>query len=207
MESETIPGPLGPQAWEAGAPRAVLFPSQYVEALLLVAAERDRQVAKWGQQDHAADVWLAILGEEMGELCEALLETVFDNGPERRALGGLANIRREAVHVAAVSVAFLDWRYRALNGIKGLDDVAFCMGAVWPATVDLSKRLSETRYCDFYGPAARTGDMVGELYAQMGWIALSVARRKSGQRELDQNLRMAASAIAFLTALLRGGKP
>lgn len=77
-------------------------------ALEAVAKERERQDAKWGIQDHAHEVWLAILGEEYGELARAILETRFDNGLEAKARGGIANIRKEAVQVAAVAVAMVE---------------------------------------------------------------------------------------------------
>ena len=83
-------------------------------AIQSVLAERARQDAKWGEQNHEPVYWLGILGEEYGELCEAINETVFDNGPEARAKGGYANMRAEAVQLAAVAVAFvemLDRRY------------------------------------------------------------------------------------------------
>lgn len=82
-----------------------------IDAVLL---ERARQDAKWGQQNHDLPYWTSILGEEFGELCQAINETVFDNGPSERAKGGYENMRREAVQVAAVAVAIvemLDRRY------------------------------------------------------------------------------------------------
>jgi len=36
--------------------------------------ERIRQDIKWGEQNHRPDYWLVILGEEFGELCNAVLE-------------------------------------------------------------------------------------------------------------------------------------
>lgn len=77
-------------------------------ALLSVIKERKRQDAKWGEQNHDTNVWLGILGEEFGELCQAVNETWFDNGPEERRKGGYENIRAEAVQVAAVAVALVE---------------------------------------------------------------------------------------------------
>jgi hypothetical protein len=59
---------------------------------------------------------MAILGEEYGELCEAVNETCYRNAkrPER---GGRENIIKEAVHVAAVAVAIVE---AAMDG--GQDD-------------------------------------------------------------------------------------
>lgn len=79
-----------------------------------VVAERGRQDAKWGEQNHGLMVWMGILGEEFGELCQAVNETHFNNGPEMQEKGGYVNMRAEAVQVAAVAIQFieaLDRRY------------------------------------------------------------------------------------------------
>lgn len=75
-----------------------------------VVAERSRQEKLWGDQSHhPLSVWTMILGEEMGELCEACLETQLNGRhPER---GGLPKVRQEAVHVAAVAVALIQMTY------------------------------------------------------------------------------------------------
>ena len=39
-----------------------------------VRKERDRQNDKWGVQNYSPALWLAILGEEYGEACKAMLE-------------------------------------------------------------------------------------------------------------------------------------
>ena len=49
--------------------------SQIIESIL---AERDRQDAKWGEQNHEIFKWLAILGEEVGEINKAALENQYD---------------------------------------------------------------------------------------------------------------------------------
>jgi NTP pyrophosphatase (non-canonical NTP hydrolase) len=74
-------------------------------AILEILAERNRQDLKWGEQNHAIEKWTPILGEEFGELCEAINETIFDNGSDK---GGYENVRKEAIHVAAVAVGFLE---------------------------------------------------------------------------------------------------
>lgn len=73
-----------------------------------VTDERSRQDAKWGEQNHEPPIWLGILGEEFGELCQAINETVFDNGAEERKKGGYENMRKEAIQIAAVAVAFVE---------------------------------------------------------------------------------------------------
>jgi hypothetical protein len=73
-----------------------------IEAIL---AERDRQDKLWGEQNHFPQLWTGILGEEYGELCEAVNETVFFNNSDK---GGYQNMRKEAIHVAAVAMGFLE---------------------------------------------------------------------------------------------------
>lgn len=85
-------------------------------AILSVMEERGRQDAKWGEQNHEPTVWLGILGEEFGELCQAVNETWFDNGPEERKKGGYENMRAEAVQVAAVAVSLIECLDRRHGG-------------------------------------------------------------------------------------------
>lgn len=77
------------------------------KALRAVAIERNRQDDMWGEQNHTMDKWLTILGEEFGEVCQAIGETVLPNRskPEQ---GGYDNIMRELTHLAAVSVAMME---------------------------------------------------------------------------------------------------
>jgi len=67
--------------------------------------ERARQDEMWGVQNHPPEWWLVILMEEVGELAQAIVETHFDNGSD---LGGVANIRKEAVQCAAVAMAMIE---------------------------------------------------------------------------------------------------
>lgn len=73
-----------------------------------VKQERARQDQKWGEQNHPPFLWTSILGEEYGELCQAINETIFDNGPTERSKGGFENMKKEAVQVAAVAIAFVE---------------------------------------------------------------------------------------------------
>ena len=72
-------------------------------AIFDVLAERERQDAKWGEQNHDDATWGLILGEEFGEACQAALEARFgDSGhPE-------ANLREELVQLAAVAVSWVE---------------------------------------------------------------------------------------------------
>ena len=87
----------------------------HAKALIDVVTERGRQDAKWGVQNHPAEWWLAILGEEFWELAQAILETHFDNGPSARKLGGRSAIRKEAVQCAAVAMALVECLDRNSN--------------------------------------------------------------------------------------------
>ena len=67
--------------------------------------ERERQNAKWGEQNHDNYTWLCILGEEFGELSQAILHDTF---------GGSAKgtFKTELIHVVAVGVQWLECVYR-----------------------------------------------------------------------------------------------
>ena len=65
-----------------------------------ILVERKRQDDKWGAQQNQDDSrWATILGEEFGEVCQAVLK--------------YTNLREELVQVAAVAIAWiedLDWQ-------------------------------------------------------------------------------------------------
>lgn len=66
-----------------------------------VRAEREKQDARWGPQDHSPAEWLAILTEEVGEVSTEILKHRFGG----RAL---SEYRLELVQVAAVAVAAIE---------------------------------------------------------------------------------------------------
>lgn len=66
-----------------------------------IRTERKRQDDKWGEQDHKPSIWMAILGEEFGELCQEALR--FDFGDVKDE-----NLRAEAIQVAAVALALVE---------------------------------------------------------------------------------------------------
>lgn len=81
-------------------------------ALDMVRAERERQYTLWGSQNgRSLFEWMSILGEEYGELCEAVNETLLESAshPDR---GGLENVVKEATQVAAVAVQIIEAAYR-----------------------------------------------------------------------------------------------
>lgn len=69
-----------------------------------VLVERVRQQVKWGEQNHNAPLWFAILGEEVGEVANAFLER------------DMANYRTELIQVAAVAVAMVEAYDRGTTG-------------------------------------------------------------------------------------------
>jgi NTP pyrophosphatase (non-canonical NTP hydrolase) len=71
--------------------------------LLDVARERQRQDAKWGEQAHPPEWWLAILVEEVGEAAQEVLGIAY--GDAAKAHGDL---RTELLHVAAVAVGAVE---------------------------------------------------------------------------------------------------
>ena len=66
-----------------------------------IRKERERQLEKWGEQDHDPAWWLALLVEEVGEVAQAALHSKF-GGSEA------GNTYIELVHVAAVAVQWLE---------------------------------------------------------------------------------------------------
>ena len=73
-----------------------------------IVDERQRQDAKWGQQNHDDYRWLAILTEEVGELAQAALHDEFGG----KAAGTL---RAELIQVAAVAMSWLECLDRNAN--------------------------------------------------------------------------------------------
>ncbi len=91
-------------------------------ALELVAAERQRQNDKWGDQsgNHMFE-WMSILGEEYGELCEAVNETCFKTAHVKPERGGFEAIKREAIQVAAVATTIVEAIVRKQSAEWGVE--------------------------------------------------------------------------------------
>ena len=62
-----------------------------------VVYEHERQIAKWGIQEHSHFTWMAFLTEEVGELAEAMSEYEFRGE-------STASIYREAIQVATLAL-------------------------------------------------------------------------------------------------------
>lgn len=68
-----------------------------------VVLERHRQDKKWGIQRHSFLRWYAILGEEVGEVAEALQQ-----GMKSAKNTDADDLYKELIQVAAVAVAFAE---------------------------------------------------------------------------------------------------
>ncbi|MFC5408031.1 hypothetical protein ACFPMF_01830 [Larkinella bovis] len=71
-----------------------------------VRGERERQEAKWGQQNRRPHIYSIILNEEVGEVNKAICEWYF--GDADATLQNLKDIRSELIQVAAVAVAMVE---------------------------------------------------------------------------------------------------
>lgn len=96
-----------------------------VGVLREVGRERQRQEAKWGEQNHAPAIWLMVLGEEVGEANEAALEywanKRMGTQPHCEDPGmWLRHCRAELIQVAAVAVSMVESLDRnELAGVEG----------------------------------------------------------------------------------------
>ncbi len=71
------------------------------KALDLVRDERFKQDEKWGNQHQNSMTWMAILGEEFGEACEAALHDKFGGNHK-------GTFKKEIIQIAAVCVQILE---------------------------------------------------------------------------------------------------
>jgi NTP pyrophosphatase (non-canonical NTP hydrolase) len=86
------------------------------EIIDLILAERKSQDDKWGEQDHDLATWCLILGEEVGEVNQAVLENRFDS-PKY----SIDDVKLELIQVAAVAVSMLEsinrQQYKKAQGV------------------------------------------------------------------------------------------
>lgn len=76
-----------------------------------VLIERERQNEKWGLQRHDYGYWLAILGEEFGEVCQAIQQ-----GSVASKDTDADDLYTELIHVAAVASAIAEQVKEAEQG-------------------------------------------------------------------------------------------
>lgn len=78
-----------------------------------IALERIRQDGKWGEQNHSPIEWIAILGEEFGEVSKEALELWFGRWETPEVYSAkVALYEKELIQVAAVAVSMLECLYR-----------------------------------------------------------------------------------------------
>ena len=69
-----------------------------------ISVERERQINKWGLQLHDDSTWSLILGEELGEVCKAIVDQLHTGKTSKTK----EELTQEIVQVAAVAVAWLE---------------------------------------------------------------------------------------------------
>ncbi|EKO89057.1 hypothetical protein LEP1GSC020_3157 [Leptospira interrogans serovar Grippotyphosa str. 2006006986] len=70
-----------------------------------ISEEREKQDLKFGPQNHRPAEWCMILGEEVGEVQKAALESYFRY--EGRS-NDYSDYRKELIQVAAVAIAMIE---------------------------------------------------------------------------------------------------
>lgn len=101
---------LGNSWWKISAKAAA---NSHIQMPIVdVSDERLAQNAKWGQQNHSDEWWLAILGEEFGETSQAILHDRFGG----KAAG---TVRAELVQLAAVAMAWIECIDRRDSKVEG----------------------------------------------------------------------------------------
>jgi len=84
----------------------------------LIWNERVKQDAYWGIQNHNNEKWLAILGEEFGEIAKVVNEyNPTGNKRKYTKIACLENLEYELIQTAAVTVAWIEC-LRRNNPIK-----------------------------------------------------------------------------------------
>lgn len=82
--------------------RLMAVPSHMQKAIRLCIEERKAQLEKWGHQNHPPAIWHLVIGEEVGELAEAILDLRYSNT-------GMPHVKAEAVQVATSAIALIEW--------------------------------------------------------------------------------------------------
>lgn len=76
--------------------------------------ERNRQDAKWGEQNHKPIEWIAILTEKVGEVAKEVVDFHFNDNKEV-ANCQIHKYREELIQVAAVTVSMIECLDRNIN--------------------------------------------------------------------------------------------
>lgn len=96
-----------------------------VKVVTDIIQERDRQDVKWGEQNHTYQ-WTSILGEEYGEVCEAMNRVIWGDNKAKAQ----NDLRMELIQCAAVCVAWVECldrnKHEKVRCIYGNPDCAIC---------------------------------------------------------------------------------
>ena len=107
-EFEDILNNIGFDAIKAKPEEIAIYNLDQRVALAEVILERKRQTILWGIQSFDDPTkWLGILTEEVGEVAEAINETTLKNSTKKEK-GGLKNIKKELIQVAAVAISAIE---------------------------------------------------------------------------------------------------
>jgi len=75
----------------------------YTKFDLMIRKERVRQIELWGHQSHPGYLWISIIGEEFGEICDAFKQTYSDEDNKDSM-----NIAEEIIQLGAVCCAWYE---------------------------------------------------------------------------------------------------
>lgn len=159
-----------------GRPRHI-EPSRSLEDVL---AERLRQDAKWGEQNHDDLYWLGIQTEEVGEVAKECIEAALNDGIDHEE-----NLRIELTHVAAVALQWIE----AIDRRRAKRPV----GKVEQALIESHNEI-KVAFADGY--EAR------KAFGSTNWAALIRRLQLSGARWADATLD--ASRVSTLRIMWDG---
>lgn len=107
-EFEDILNNIGSDTIKAKPEEIAMYNLEQRIAFAEVVLERKRQTILWGIQSFDDPIkWLGILTEEVGEVAQAINETTLKNATKKEK-GGLENIKKELVQVAAVAISAIE---------------------------------------------------------------------------------------------------
>lgn len=90
------------------------------KALRCIAVERECQDRKWGRDRRLPlALWLAVLGEEFGEVARVVCEHTTTTGELELDWATRIHLETELIQVAAVATAWLEHSFRVREEEKG----------------------------------------------------------------------------------------
>ncbi len=139
----------------------------------MIDAERLRQQSLWGEQNHEPQFWIGILGEEYGEYCQAVNETVLSNATQPDK-GGIDNMLKELSHIAAVAIGAMEclMRNREAGRNKQQQRRRDTAVGIDNKGDNMTKRQGDKRSLHLCIPELGIDQDVGFIYiAGIGWVA------------------------------------